>query len=91
MLFSVQRGGGRCEEETIAVVKLARSTAQGITNKGVELLDNFGKVTYAVVGSLTFGELSDFDTSHAVPKQIHTQAFTGSRWDTFPDPVQQTG
>ena len=35
-------------------------------------------VTLEGVGSLTFGELSDLDTSHAVPKQIHTLAFTGS-------------
>ena len=31
------------------------------------------------VGSQTFSELSDIDTSHAVPKRIHTLAFTGSR------------
>ena len=37
-------------------------------------------VTLEGVGSLTFGELSDLDTSHAVPKKIHTLAFTGSKW-----------
>ena len=42
-------------------------------------------------GSLEFGELSDLDTSHAVPKRAHTLAFTGSKWVAFAVPVQQTG
>ena len=41
--------------------------------------------------SLKFGELSDLDTSHAVPKRAHALAFTGSEWVAFADPVQQTG
>ena len=42
------------------------------------------------VGSLKFGELSDVDTTHAVPEQSHTLAFTGRKWVAFADPVQQT-
>ena len=42
-------------------------------------------------GVTIFGELSDIDTSHAVPKRIHTLAFTGSKWVAFADPLQQTG
>ena len=41
--------------------------------------------------SLKSGELSDLDTSHAIPKRVHPLAFTGSEWVTFADPVQQTG
>ena len=37
------------------------------------------------------GELSDVDVSYAVPRRLHTLAFTGSRWVAFSDPVQQTG
>ncbi|MCU7902350.1 MAG: hypothetical protein KZQ66_10425 [Candidatus Thiodiazotropha sp. (ex Lucinoma aequizonata)] len=43
------------------------------------------------VGSLTFAELSDVDVSQAVPKQVHTLAYTGSKWVAFADPVQKTG
>ena len=49
------------------------------------------EVTLEGVGSLKFGELSDIVTSHAVPKQIHTLAVTGSKWVAFADPLQQTG
>ena len=42
------------------------------------------------MGSPTFNELSDVDTSHAVPKPIHTLAFTGSKWVVFAEPIQQT-
>ena len=49
------------------------------------------EVIHEWVGSLKFGELSDLDTSHAVPKRAHTLAFTGSEWVAFADPVQQTG
>ena len=41
--------------------------------------------------SQKIGELSDIDTSHAVPKRIHTLAFTGNKWVAFADPLQQTG
>ena len=49
------------------------------------------EVTLEGAGSQTFGELSDIDTLHAVPKQSHTLAFTGSKWIAFADPLQQTG
>ena len=41
--------------------------------------------------SLTFEQLSDVDTSHAVPRRLHSLAFTGSKWVAFADPLQQTG
>ena len=44
------------------------------------------EVTLEGEGSQKFGELSDIDTSHAVPKRIHMLAFTGSKWVTFADP-----
>ena len=43
------------------------------------------------VGVTKFGELSDLDTSHPVPKRALTLAFTGSEWVAFADPVQLTG
>ncbi|MCU7887054.1 MAG: hypothetical protein KZQ59_01420, partial [Candidatus Thiodiazotropha sp. (ex Lucinoma aequizonata)] len=46
------------------------------------------EVSLEGVGSLTFAELSDVDVSQAVPKQVHTLAFTGSKWVAFADPVQ---
>ena len=49
------------------------------------------EVTLEVVGSQQFGELSDIDTAHVVPKPIHTLAFTGSKWGAFADHLQQTG
>ena len=49
------------------------------------------EVTREGVGSLKFGELSDLDTSHAVPKRAHTLAFTGSEWVAFADSDQRTG
>ena len=49
------------------------------------------EVTLEGVRSQKIGELSDKDTSHAVPKRIHTLAFTGSKWVAFADPLQQTG
>ena len=42
-------------------------------------------------GSLTLGELTDLDTSHAVPRSIHMLAYTGSKLIASADPVQQTG
>ena len=39
-------------------------------------------------GSLKFEELSDVDTSHVVPKRLHTLVFTGEKWFPFADPVQ---
>ena len=41
--------------------------------------------------SLKFEELSDVDISHAVPRQLHSLAFTWDKWVAFADPVQQTG
>ena len=41
--------------------------------------------------SLKFEELSDVDISHAVPRRLHSLAFTGSKWVAFADPLQQTG
>ena len=39
------------------------------------------------IGSLKFEELSDVDVLYAVPKRVHTLAFTGSKWVNFADPV----
>ena len=44
-----------------------------------------------VIKSLKFEELSDVDISHAVPRRLHSLAFTGDKWVAFADPVQQTG
>ena len=49
------------------------------------------EITREGSGSLKFGELSDLDTSHPVPKRALTLAFTGSEWVAFTDPVQLTG
>ena len=43
------------------------------------------------IRSLKFEELSDVDISHAVPRRLHSFAFTGDKWVAFADPVQQTG
>ena len=40
--------------------------------------------------SLKFKELSDVDISHAVPRRIHSLAFTGRQWVAFADHIQQT-
>ena len=48
-------------------------------------------VTQEGGGAQKLGELSDVDVSYAAPKRLHTLAFTGSRWVTFADPVQETG
>ena len=42
-------------------------------------------------GAQKLGELSDVDVSYAVPKWLHTLAFTGSKWIAFADPVKTTG
>ena len=42
-------------------------------------------------GAQKLGELIDVDVSYAVPRQLHTLAFTGSKWIAFADPSQQTG
>ena len=49
------------------------------------------KVTKEGIGSLKLEELSDVYISHAVPKQLYTLAFTGSKWVAFSDLIQQTG
>ena len=41
--------------------------------------------------SLKFEQLSDVDTSHAVPRRLHSLVFTGSKWVAFAYPLQQTG
>ena len=41
--------------------------------------------------SVKFEQLSDVDTSHAVPRRLHNLAFTGNKWVAFADPVQQNG
>ena len=43
------------------------------------------------IRSLKFEELSDVDISHAVPRRLHSLAFTGDKWVAFEDPIQQTG
>ena len=42
-------------------------------------------------GAQKLGELSDVDVSYVVPRRLHQLAFTGSRWVTFSDPVQEMG
>ena len=42
-------------------------------------------------GAQKLGELSDVDVSYAVPRRLHTLAFTGSKWVAFADPFQETG
>ena len=42
------------------------------------------------IRSLKFEELSDVDISHAVPRRLHSLAFTGDKWVAFADPAQQT-
>ena len=42
-------------------------------------------------GAQKLGELIDVDISYAVPRRLHTLAFTGSKWIAFADPTQQTG
>ena len=43
------------------------------------------------IGSLKFEELSDVDISHAVPRRLHSLAYTGSKWLAFAGPLQQIG
>ena len=43
------------------------------------------------IRSLKFEELCNVDISHAVPRRLHSLAFTGDKWFAFADPVQQTG
>ena len=43
------------------------------------------------IGSLKFEELSDFDISHAVPRWLHSLAYTGGKWVAFADPLQHIG
>ena len=38
------------------------------------------------IGSLKFEELSNVDISHAVPRRLHSLAYTGSKWVAFADP-----
>ena len=40
-------------------------------------------------GAQKLGELSDVDVSYAVPKRLHTLAFTGSRWVAFATPFKK--
>ena len=43
------------------------------------------------IGSLKFEKLSDVDTWHAVPRRLHSLAYTWSEWVAFADPLQQIG
>ena len=43
------------------------------------------------IRSQKFEELSDVDISHAVPRRLHSLAYTGNKCVAFADPVQQTG
>ena len=43
------------------------------------------------IKSLKFEEVSDDDISHAVPRRLHSLAFTGDKWVAFADPVHITG
>ena len=43
------------------------------------------------IRSLKFEELSNVDILHAVPRRLHSFAFTGDKWVAFADPVKQTG
>ena len=43
------------------------------------------------IGFLNFEELSDVNISHAVPRRLHSLAYTGSKWVPFADPLQQIG
>ena len=38
------------------------------------------------IGSLKFEELSDVDISHAVPRRLHSLAYTRCKWVAFADP-----
>ena len=49
------------------------------------------KVTKEGIWSLKLEKVSDVDISNAIPKQLHSLAFTGSNWVAFADPVQHTG
>ena len=49
------------------------------------------KVTQEGSGAQKLSELSDIDISYAAPRRLYTLAFTGSKWVTFADPVQETG
>ena len=40
------------------------------------------------IRSLKFEKLSDVDISHAVPRRLHSLAFTGDKCVAFADPVQ---
>ena len=41
------------------------------------------------IKSLKFEELSDVDISQAVPRRLHSLAFTGDKWVAFAYPVQR--
>ena len=43
------------------------------------------------IGSLKFEKLSHVDISHAVPRRLHSLAYTGSKWVAFADPLQKIG
>ena len=43
------------------------------------------------IGSIKFEKLSDVDISHAVPRRLHSLAYTGSKCVAFADPLQQIG
>ena len=43
------------------------------------------------IGSLKFEELSDVDISCAVPRRLHSLAYSGIKWVAFADALQQIG
>ena len=51
----------------------------------------YNRINFTPSESLKFEQLSDVDTSHAVPRRLHNLVFTGSQWVAFADPLQQTG
>ena len=96
----VDSGGPRSVRKCHGIALVDLSDTEGFSREGKEdrlyafqLSEGVYKrnfVTLEGEGSQKF-ELSDIDTSHAVPKRIYMLAFTGSKWVPFADPLQQTG
>ena len=51
----------------------------------------YNRKKFAPSESLRFEQLSDVDTSHAVPRRLHSLVFTGSKWVAFADPLLHPG
>ena len=54
-----------------------------------QLSDGVYKRKFRPPGLLKFKELSDADISHAVPRRLHSLAFTGIKWVAFADPFNK--